>query len=319
MICLFTWAFEILLLWIGRNGAFALVQKRGLPLRFLTILPMDELVNFKQQKQSVHIIPLDSSVYVHQNTPIVHSDTDGLVFKVERSNSGPENVYDLESGIQVTEPEVTFDRNLFGRVGYNRSSLIRSVNGSVGAPVGKNAIQCGAFQGKESEMGFSFHHNTLKNSSVPLVARQSQDMGLAKAVNADTVSVSCEKIRHENGNPTLKPSWKKPPRPPSRTGTDASRERNMKGISDTALLRRAKLQRMRSMRKHKSVEPSSAKTSFWALLVTISFCVIMIMQGIFSQGTDSPQNSSPRSRQTNAGSLHNFASHASSNGSGQVV
>jgi len=103
----------------------------------------------------------------------VYSDLDGLVFKVERSNSGPENVYDLESGIQVTEPE-TSDRNLFGRVGCNTLSLLRIVNGSIGAHVGGNGIQCGAVQGKESEMGFSFHHNTVKDSSVPVVARHEQ-------------------------------------------------------------------------------------------------------------------------------------------------
>jgi len=97
VICLFTWAFEILLLWIGRNGAFYLVHKHGFPLRFLTIMPMDELENFKQHNQSTHITPLDSNVYVHQNTSIVHSNIDGLVFKVERSNSRLENVYDLES------------------------------------------------------------------------------------------------------------------------------------------------------------------------------------------------------------------------------
>ena len=60
-------------------------------------MPMDELENLKQQKQSAHIIPLDSNVYVHQNTPIVHLNIPGLVFKLERSNFGPENVYDLES------------------------------------------------------------------------------------------------------------------------------------------------------------------------------------------------------------------------------
>lgn len=280
---------------------------------------MDELENLKQQKQSAHIIPLDSNVYIHQNASTVYSDIDGLVFKVERSNYVPENGYDLESGIQVPEPETTLDKKMFGRAGYNSLSLIRTVNDSVDAHVGKNDIQSGAVKGKESETGFSFHHNAVKDSSVPVVARQSLDMGLAKAVNTDTVSVCCEKIRRVNGNPTLKPSWKKPPRPPSRAGTDASRERNMKGISDTALLRREKLQRLRSMRKHKSAESSSAKTSFWALLVTISFCVIMIMQGIFSRGTDSPQTLSPRSGQTNSISLHNFASHASSNGSRQVV
>lgn len=273
---------------------------------------MDELENFKPQKQLSHTMSLDSNVSAQKNTSIVYSDIDGPVYKVERSNYGADNGYDLESGIQVTEPEAPFAKKLFGRIGYGRLSLIQSINSSVGAHLGNNATQCGSVQGKESEMRFSFHHNAVNDSTVPVVAEQSQGIGLAKAVDTD-------KSRHGNDKTTLKPSWKKPPRPPSRAATNALREKDMKGFSDTALfLRRAKLQRMRSMRKNKFAKPSSVKTRFWALLVTIFFCVIMIMQGIFSRGTGGSQDSSPRSGQTIQVSMQDSASHAS-NKSGQRV
>lgn len=273
---------------------------------------MDELENFKPQKQLAQIMSLDSNASAQQNTPILYSDVDVSVCKVERSNYGADNGYDLESGIQVTKPEVPFAKNLFGRVGYSGLRIIQNVKSLVGAHLGNNVIQCGSVQGEESEMRFSFHHNTLKDSVVPVVAEQSQDIGLAKAVDID-------KIRHGNGKTTLKPSWKKPPRPPSRAAINALRERDMKGISDTAFLRRAKLQRMRSMRKHKFAKPSSVKTGFWALLVTISFCIIMIMQGIFSRGTGGSQDSLQKSGQTIQVSVQDFASRAGNNGSGQPV
>lgn len=267
---------------------------------------MDELENFKPQKQLAHIMSLDSNVSAQQNTPILYSD-------IKRSDYGAENGYDLESGIEVTEPEAPFAQKLLGRVGYSRLSLIQGINSSVGVHLGNDAIQCESVQGKESEMRFVFHHNALKDSTVPVVAEQSQGIGLAKAVDRD-------KSRHDNDNTTLKPSWKKPPRPPSRAATNALREKDMKGISDTALLlRRAKLQRMRSMRKHKFTKPSSVKTGFWALLVTIFFCVIMIIQGIFSGGTGGSQGSSPISGQTIQVAVQDFASHASNNGSGQPI
>ena len=55
---------------------------------------------------------------------------------------------------------------------------------------------CDFVQGKESEMRFPFHHNALKDVVVPVVAKQSQGISLAKAVDMD-------KLRHGNGKTTL--------------------------------------------------------------------------------------------------------------------
>lgn len=277
-------------------------------------MKMDGLESCNQPKQT-YIMPLDLSATVQQNVniPIVYLDIDGLVLKSERSNG-----YDLESGTKVTKPEappfLALIKRLFGKIGY-RLSLTLIVNGSEDDHAGNNAIQCGAAQEKNAKMGFSSHHNRVKESTVTAVANQSEDMGLAKGM--DTLFGCSEKAKDGNGNSNLKPSWKKPPRPPRRA-RDASRERYMKGISDTSFRRKARLERMKSARSHKFAKPSSEKTSFWALFVTLSFGVIMITQGIFSQGTGSLQDLSPRSGQASPLSMHNFISRASNNESAQA-
>ena len=88
---------------------------------------MDDLENFKTQKQLSQIISLDSNASTQKNTPIVYSNVDVSVYKVEGSNYGEDNIFDLESGIQVNEPEVPFAKKLFGRVGYSGLHIIQSV------------------------------------------------------------------------------------------------------------------------------------------------------------------------------------------------
>lgn len=272
-------------------------------------MQMDGLESCKQSKQS-YIMPLGSSATVQQNAniPIGHSDIDGLVLKSER-----ENGYDLESGIMVTEPEappfLALAKKILGKIGC-RLSLTLIVNGSEDGYAGNNVTQCGAVQKKNAKMDFSSHRNTVKESTVLAVANQSEDIGLAKGM--DALSGCSEKANDGTGNCNLKPSWKKPPRPPRRA-KDGSGERHVNGIYDTSLRRKARLERMKSTRRNKLAKPSSEKTSFWALFVTLSFGVIMITQGIFSQDTGSLQDLLPASGQASPLSMHNFTSRASTN------
>ena len=74
----------------------------------------------------------------------MYSNVDVSVYKVERSNYGVDNRFDLESGIQVNGPEVPFSKKLFGRVGYSGLHIIQSVKSSIGGHLGNNAIQCGS-------------------------------------------------------------------------------------------------------------------------------------------------------------------------------
>ena len=86
---------------------------------------------------------MDSNASTQQNTPILFSNVDVSVYKVERSNYGANNRFDLESGIQVNELEVPFAKKLFGRVGYSGLCIIQSVKSSIGANLGNDAIECG--------------------------------------------------------------------------------------------------------------------------------------------------------------------------------
>ena len=88
---------------------------------------MDELENFKPQKQLAQIMSLDSNASTQKNTPIMYSNVDVSIYKLERSNYGEDNRFDLESGIQVNEPEVPFAKKLFRRVGYSGLCIIQSV------------------------------------------------------------------------------------------------------------------------------------------------------------------------------------------------
>ena len=105
---------------------------------------MDELEKFKPHKQLAQIMSLDSNASTQKNTPIVYSNVDVSVYKLERTNYEADNRFYLESGIQVNEPEVPFAKKLFGRVGYSGLRIIQSVKSSIGAHLGNNAIQCGS-------------------------------------------------------------------------------------------------------------------------------------------------------------------------------
>lgn len=276
------------------------------------MMQMDGLGSCKQLKQAC-IMPLNLSATVQKNAniPIAYLDIDGLVLK-----SGRANGYDLERGITVTEEEappfLELIKKFFGKIRYRLSwlSLTLIVNASEDDNAGNNIIQCGAVQERNAKLGFLSHQNTVESSTVTAVTNQSEDMGLAKGM--DTLSGCSEKAKDGNVNSNLKSSWKKPPRPPRRA-RDASRERYMNSISGSSLRRKARLERMKSARNRKFAKPSSEKTSFWALFVTLSFGVIMITQGMFSQGTGTLQNLSPKSGQASQLFMHNFTSPVSNN------
>ncbi|KAH9323018.1 hypothetical protein KI387_017657, partial [Taxus chinensis] len=271
---------------------------------------MNELDTCLQQEE-LHWPPSFGSP-LQQDMNVMYADTNGYVLCVGRGTSAAETHYggDLESGVMISEPEGSSvpasTRTLFGKEG-GALSFAQRVNGSAGGHTGSSCVQCGVscgFQQKVAKMGFS-------ESAVPGYEKQRfQDLGLAK--NGNTVSGCAEKIRHEN----VKPGWNKPPRPP-RSTTDPSKERHTKGISDTVLLRRARLEKIRSLKAQKVGKPSSIKTTLWALLFTVSFFVIVIIQGIYSQGTIIPRNPSTKSGQRDSLVMHTFVNDAANSESEQ--
>ncbi|XP_057859169.1 uncharacterized protein LOC131068000 isoform X1 [Cryptomeria japonica] len=233
---------------------------------------------------------------------------------LEGNASETHHGFDLESCTKVSETEASSflasGRSLFGKV-WGTLGFTQRGNGLVGGHTRVSGVQyevhCGC-QHKEVKMGFT-------ESVVSGFKKQgSKDLDLVKTENG--VARSTEKIGHGNAKVASKPGWKKPPRPP-RAGTAPSKERHIKSISDADLLRRARLDRIRSLRKQRVKERSSTKTTLWALLFTVFFAIVII-QGIFSQGSVSSPHSSAKPGQTSP-PLHKFSSDGSNTESRQTV
>ncbi|XP_078446778.1 uncharacterized protein LOC144715687 [Wolffia australiana] len=75
----------------------------------------------------------------------------------------------------------------------------------------------------------------------------------------------------------------KPPRPPRAVSLDAADEKLIQHISELAMLKRARVERMKALMKTKNSRPASSSSSFWPLVVTLLFCLIIVWQGIFSR------------------------------------
>ncbi|KAK4425979.1 hypothetical protein Salat_1791900 [Sesamum alatum] len=89
-------------------------------------------------------------------------------------------------------------------------------------------------------------------------------------------------------------SAKKPPRPPRGLSLDAADQKLIKEISELAMMKRARIERMKALKKMKAAKASSMSTSssgnLIAMLFTVIFCIVVILQGCHSWGI------SPRTR-----------------------
>ncbi|KAF7818114.1 putative transmembrane protein [Senna tora] len=77
-----------------------------------------------------------------------------------------------------------------------------------------------------------------------------------------------------------KPS--KPPRPPKGPSLDAADQKLVKEISELALRKRERIKKIKAVRKMKARKASSSYTGFSALVITIFFLTVIILQGIKS-------------------------------------
>lgn len=214
---------------------------------------------------------------------------------------------DIESGREISDGGSSFwssSRRLLGKA-WNRiirGDFVRTFNGSIPAT-------------GTAESHFIFNPKLVlaKPAAEPLMSANPDSNRGEKPRN--TSPVASEKLGIENVRTHLKPSGKKPPKPPrpprslKAAATDPSMEKLMKGISDIALLRKAKLERIRCLKKKQAAKAKASNTNLWALVFTLCFCLIMIMQGIFSQGNSGPQISPVTSAQTRTISLQSNNNH----------
>lgn len=98
-------------------------------------------------------------------------------------------------------------------------------------------------------------------------------------------SGSGEKARKER---RLSMSAKKPPRPPRGLSLDAADQKLIKEISELLIIKRARIERMKALKKTKAAKGTSASASssgnLIAMLFTLLFCIVIIFQGCHPWG-----------------------------------
>lgn len=94
--------------------------------------------------------------------------------------------------------------------------------------------------------------------------------------------ISRKNSKRENGKPMSKKKPSKPPRPPRGLSLDAFDQKLIKEISELAMLKRAKIERMKALKKMKASSSSTSSSgNLMAILFTVIFCLVIILQGKF--------------------------------------
>ncbi|XP_020596694.1 uncharacterized protein LOC110036563 isoform X2 [Phalaenopsis equestris] len=90
----------------------------------------------------------------------------------------------------------------------------------------------------------------------------------------------------------------KPPRPPCSLTLDLADQKLIKEISDLMMLKKARADRVKALKKIKNGKSASSSAgNTFALVISIIFCIVIFWQGVFSNGSSnsaflgSPQSS----------------------------
>ncbi|KAK9724969.1 hypothetical protein RND81_05G112100 [Saponaria officinalis] len=80
----------------------------------------------------------------------------------------------------------------------------------------------------------------------------------------------------------------KPPRPPRGLSLDSTDQKLIKELHELARVKRARVERMKALKKAKESKPSSSlKNQLFATLLTVLFCLVLLLQGMSSRTSPS--------------------------------
>lgn len=71
----------------------------------------------------------------------------------------------------------------------------------------------------------------------------------------------------------------KPPRPPRGLSLDSADQKLIRELHELAKLKRARVERMKAMKKAKEARVASSKNQLFATLLTVLFCLVVLLQG----------------------------------------
>ncbi|KAL4560173.1 hypothetical protein LXL04_032322 [Taraxacum kok-saghyz] len=97
----------------------------------------------------------------------------------------------------------------------------------------------------------------------------------------------------------------KPPRPHSGFSLDAADQKLIKELTELAMIKRARIERMKAIMQKKASKASSSSTnsSLFAMLFTIIFFLVLLFQGMSCQNSHGTIKGSPHTAQINENSL----------------
>lgn len=103
-------------------------------------------------------------------------------------------------------------------------------------------------------------------------------------------------------------SAKKPPRPPKGFSLDAADQKLIKELAELAMIRKARIERLKALKQKQALRTSSSSSSsmsgsLFAMLFTIIFFLMILLQGMSCRSSGVTSQSSPQTTQTNENGL----------------
>ncbi|KAI3872275.1 hypothetical protein MKX03_021397 [Papaver bracteatum] len=187
-----------------------------------------------------------------------------VLIDLESGGSEEEAVVIANNKEQQQEPIASKARNLLDKVwnGILASSIDLITGG--GGDGGKNTVSNG-----DLENGGEVDKRCL----------------LQGGGGEDTLSPLLVVKKKESKKSKTKVSAPKPPRPPRGPSLDAADQKLIREISELAMLKRARIERMRAHKKMKASKSASSNSNMYAMIITVMFCLVIIVQGLSSRGS----------------------------------
>ncbi|CAO2838112.1 unnamed protein product [Amaranthus hypochondriacus] len=99
------------------------------------------------------------------------------------------------------------------------------------------------------------------------------------------VEVSERKVVKERPKAMSAKKPPKPPRPPRGLSLDSADQKLIRELHQLAKLKRARVERMKALKKAKEAKLASSKNQLFATLLTVLFCLVVLLQGISSRNS----------------------------------
>ncbi|KAI3909185.1 hypothetical protein MKW98_012922 [Papaver atlanticum] len=125
--------------------------------------------------------------------------------------------------------------------------------------------------------------NTVANGDLENGGEVVEKKSLLQGGGEDTLSpLLVGKKKEKKSKSKVAP---KPPRPPRGPSLDAADQKLIREISELAMLKRARIERMRAHKKMKASKAASSNSNMYAMIITVMFCLVIIVQGLSSRGS----------------------------------